>query len=72
MIFCSVFISKWAACSTFKICNVYSNEIKEGAMRKIVSLLILLAVLFGVAAADARGGRSDAECPPKSTDPDCK
>jgi hypothetical protein len=41
-------------------------------MRKIVSLLILFAVLFGVATANARGGRSDADCPPKSTDPDCK
>jgi hypothetical protein len=41
-------------------------------MRKIVSLLVLFAVLFGVVAADARGGRGDADCPPKSTDPDCK
>ena len=42
-------------------------------MRKIVSLLILFVILLGVAAvADARGGRGDADCPPKSTDPDCK
>jgi hypothetical protein len=42
-------------------------------MRKIVPLLILLLlVLFGIAVADARGGRGDADCPPKSTDPDCK
>jgi hypothetical protein len=41
-------------------------------MRKIVSLLVLFVVLLGVVAADARGGRSDADCPPKSTDPDCK
>jgi hypothetical protein len=41
-------------------------------MRKIVSLMILLSVLLGVAvAADARGGRGE-DCPPKSTDPDCK
>jgi hypothetical protein len=71
MIFCSAFISKWAACSTFKIQNVFSDKIREDAMRKIVSLLILLLALFGVAAADARGGRGE-DCPPKSTDPDCK
>jgi hypothetical protein len=40
-------------------------------MRKIVSLLILFLFIFGTAAADARGGR-DEDCPPKSTDPDCK
>jgi hypothetical protein len=40
-------------------------------MRKIVSLLVLLLVLFGAVAAGARGGRGD-DCPPKSTDPDCK
>jgi hypothetical protein len=40
-------------------------------MRKIVSLLVLLFVLFGVAGADARGGRGE-DCPPNSTDPDCK
>ena len=71
MIFCSVFISKWAVCSISKMYNLPSDKIKEGAMRKIVSLLILLLALFGVAAADARGGRGE-DCPPKSTDPDCK
>jgi hypothetical protein len=50
---------------------VLSDKIKEGAMRKIVSLLILLLVLFSIAPADARGGRGE-DCPPKSTDPDCK
>jgi hypothetical protein len=50
---------------------MYSDKIKEGAMRKIVSLLILFLVLLGTAAADARGGRGE-DCPPKSTDPDCK
>jgi hypothetical protein len=52
---------------------VFSDKIKEGAMRKIVSLFILLLlIVFGMVAADARGGRGDADCPPKSTDPDCK
>jgi hypothetical protein len=41
-------------------------------MRKIFSILILFLVLFGVVAATARGGRGDADCPPKTTDPDCK
>jgi hypothetical protein len=40
-------------------------------MRKTVSLLILFLIVFGVAAATARGGRGE-DCPPKSTDPDCK
>jgi hypothetical protein len=50
---------------------VFSDKIKEGAMRKTVSLLILFLIVFGVAAATARGGRGE-DCPPKSTDPDCK
>jgi hypothetical protein len=41
-------------------------------MKKVVSLLVMLLVLFGVAAADARGGRGSDDCPPGSTDPDCK
>jgi hypothetical protein len=45
-------------------------------MRKLVSLSILILVLFGIAfgiaAADARGGRGSDDCPPKSPDPDCK
>jgi hypothetical protein len=40
-------------------------------MRKIVSILVLLSLAFGVCAADARGGRTD-DCPKGSTDPDCK
>jgi hypothetical protein len=43
-------------------------------MRKIFSLLILLLAFltfFGTADVVARGGR-DNDCPPKSTDPDCK
>jgi hypothetical protein len=43
-------------------------------MRKIFSLLILLLTfltVFGTADVVARGGR-DNDCPPKSTDPDCK
>jgi hypothetical protein len=49
----------------------FSDQIKESAMRKIVSLLLLLLAIFGTAAADARGGRGE-DCPPNSTDPDCK
>jgi hypothetical protein len=41
-------------------------------MRKLVALLIPLLILFGIAVADARGGRGSDDCPPKSTDPDCK
>jgi len=43
-------------------------------MRKIFSVFILfltLITLVGTANVIARGGR-DADCPPKSTDPDCK
>lgn len=43
-------------------------------MRKIFSIFILLFTLlslFGAADVVARGGRGD-DCPPKSTDPDCK
>jgi hypothetical protein len=47
-----------------------AKKIKEGAMRKIISLLMLLLVI-GMTAAVARGGRGE-DCPPKSTDPDCK
>jgi len=43
----------------------------EGIMRKIVSVLVMLAVLFGACSADARGGRGD-DCQQGSTDPDCK
>jgi hypothetical protein len=41
-------------------------------MRKIFSFLILFLVVLGMADAVARGGRSSDDCPPKSTDPDCK
>lgn len=44
-------------------------------MRKIFSLSILLLTLFtfvGTADVVARGGRDSGDCPPKSTDPDCK
>jgi hypothetical protein len=42
-------------------------------MRKIFALLFLFLTLFLFGTADlvARGGR-EADCPPKSTDPDCK
>jgi hypothetical protein len=43
-------------------------------MRKIVSILVMLSVLFGtfgIPAADARGGRTD-DCQKGSNDPDCK
>jgi hypothetical protein len=43
-------------------------------MRKIVSILVLLSLLFGafgIPAADARGGRTE-DCTPGSNDPDCK
>lgn len=39
-------------------------------MRKIITLLVLLATVFTVTVAEARGGRSD-DCTPGSTDPDC-
>jgi hypothetical protein len=39
-------------------------------MRSLLSLLVLLAVLFGSTAAMARGSGAD-DCPPGSTDPDC-
>jgi len=41
-------------------------------MRKIVALLILLTALFGIVDAHARGGQGADDCPPGSTDPDCK
>jgi hypothetical protein len=39
-------------------------------MRHLIAILVLLAVLVGVTAAHARGGRTD-DCTPDSTDPDC-
>jgi hypothetical protein len=48
---------------------------RSTSMRKLVALLVLLSVVFGVcsvyAPADARGGRTE-DCPKGSTDPDCK
>lgn len=40
-------------------------------MRKITALLFLLLTLIGTADVVARAGR-EPDCPPKSTDPDCK
>ena len=71
---CLVFILKWATCSTFRPLNVLRDRTKENAMRKIFSLSILLITLLtlvGTADVVARGGR-DNDCPPKSSDPDCK
>ena len=47
------------------------NENDGGIMRNVVTLLVLLAILFGATAAIARGGRDSNDCPPGSTDPDC-
>jgi hypothetical protein len=43
----------------------------DGVMRRIVSVLVMLSVLFGACSADARGGRND-DCKQGSNDPDCK
>lgn len=51
-----------------------ASQSQGGIMRKIVSILVLLSVLFGalgVPVADARGGRTD-DCSKGSNDPDCK
>ena len=74
MLSCLGFILKWATCSTSRISNLLRDRTKESAMRKIFSVFILfltLITLVGTANVIARGGR-DADCPPKSTDPDCK
>jgi len=74
MLLCLVYILKWATCSTSRILNVLREGTRKSAMRKIFSLLILLLAFltfFGTADVVARGGR-DNDCPPKSTDPDCK
>jgi hypothetical protein len=49
---------------------VMARTVYEGTMRSLFALLVLIAILFGVSAADARGGRTD-DCPQGSTDPDC-
>ena len=52
----------------------FRDRTEENAMRKIFSLSILLITLLtlvGTADVVARGGR-DNDCPPKSSDPDCK
>ena len=48
-------------------------------MKKVVSFLTLLLLIFGMVSADfdmrsadARGGRGSDDCPPNSPDPDCK
>jgi hypothetical protein len=54
--------------------NKRAGKAAEGIMRKIVSVLVILSVVFGVfsvGSADARGGRGD-DCQQGSTDPDCK
>ena len=53
---------------------MHVGKATEGIMRKVVSVLVLLSVLFGVfgvCSADARGGRGD-DCQQGSNDPDCK
>ena len=74
MLLCLAFILNWATCSTSRLLNVLREGTQESAMRKIFSLLSLLLTfltVFGTADVVARGGR-DNDCPPKSTDPDCK
>jgi hypothetical protein len=41
-------------------------------MRKFFSAFIMLLLVLGATAADARGGRSSDDCPASSKDPDCK
>ncbi|MBV8060021.1 MAG: hypothetical protein JO126_00185 [Alphaproteobacteria bacterium] len=43
----------------------------RGLVRGLIAILVLMMGLLAVTSADARGGRSD-DCPPDSTDPDCK
>jgi hypothetical protein len=40
-------------------------------MRKLTTILMLLAMLFAAPNAFARGGQAADECPPNSKDPDC-
>jgi hypothetical protein len=42
-----------------------------GIIARIVSVLVVLSVVFGTVAADARGGRND-DCSQRQNDPDCK
>ena len=44
---------------------------KGTAMKNLFAILLLLATLFAVTPAFARGQSAD-DCPPGSTDPDCK
>jgi hypothetical protein len=41
-------------------------------MRNVMCLLIVIAALFASPTALARGGQSADDCPPGSTDPDCR
>jgi hypothetical protein len=43
-----------------------------GFMRHLLALLIILAALLACHVAYARGGQDADDCPPGSTDPDCK
>jgi len=40
-------------------------------MHKTIAIFVLLAALFSVTAALARGGQSSDDCTPGSHDPDC-
>jgi hypothetical protein len=45
---------------------------RTGDMRSAIRVLMMLITLFAAAAAQARGGQSADDCPPGTTDPDCK
>lgn len=47
---------------------------KRRSMQKLARLFVIVLLLLGVGTAvvDARGGRSSADCPPGSKDPDCQ
>jgi hypothetical protein len=41
-------------------------------MRNVIAVVILLTGLLASGVAHARGGQAADDCPPGSTDPDCK